>query len=108
MAPFSMPVTAEDTWRSAWGNMLIGRASQRSPSQAMPARSSFRTGRRAAGTNASATNPTAKRTKVTPSGGSASSPTAISRNEQPQMRPGSATSAQSPSTLGARFVRARA
>ena len=61
----------------------------------MPGQARRSIGARAAGTNDSVANPTAIRTKVTPSGASASRPSAMNRNDAPQMRPGSTSSAQS-------------
>src|SRR5580700_9873846 len=75
--------------------MLMGNASHKRPSQAMPARSLFSTGRRAPGTSDKVRKPITNREKVTPSGASASRPCAMNRKEVPQMRPGNASNAQS-------------
>src|SRR5580658_1605593 len=93
--PFNIPVSADDTDCSAYGNMLMGNASHKTPNQAMPARSLFCTGRRAPGTRDRVRKPITNREKVIPSGASASRPCAMNRKEVPQMRPGNASNAQS-------------
>src|SRR5712692_11273363 len=94
VAPFSMPVSADDTCCSANGNMLSGKASHKTPSQAVPQRSDARIGRRAAGTSESVRNPIAMRVNVTPFGATASRPSAMNRNDAPQMQPGRISSSQ--------------
>jgi hypothetical protein len=49
IAPFSIPVSAEETRCSAKGNMLRGKASQSTPSKAMPGQSERATDPRADG-----------------------------------------------------------
>ena len=49
LAPFSIPVIAEETCCSANGNMLRGNASQRTPTPTIPSQSERMTGFRAAG-----------------------------------------------------------
>jgi hypothetical protein len=94
-APLSMPVSAEETCRSAKGNMLSGNAIQRIPTSAVPSRSSRPIARRDPGKTARVRNPTRMRVKVTPFGPIASSPSAMNRNEAPQMAPGTMRRIQS-------------
>ena len=93
--PFSIPVNAEDTCCSANGNMLSGNAIQKMPSSAIFSRSSRAIGARAAGTQESAAKPTAIRMNVTPFGAIACRPSAMNRNEAPQMIPGRTRTPQS-------------
>jgi hypothetical protein len=88
-APFSMPVSAEETRCSAYGNMLRGKAIQSTPRRATAPQSERGTGRREAGSRDSVIKPTRMRTKVTPLGPIDASPSAMKRNEAPQMIPGS-------------------
>src|SRR3954454_9119843 len=88
MAPFSMPVSAEETRCSANGNMLRGNAIHNTPSSTVGQRSSLAIGRRDAGSTDRVRKPTAMRQKVTPLGPIASSPSAMNRNDAPQMTPG--------------------
>ncbi len=91
LAPFNIPVMAELIRCSAKGNMLNGKAIQRSPTQAIALQSSLGTLRRAAGTTDKVKKPIKIRRKVMPFGGMAVSPSAMSRNDVPQMRPGVAS-----------------
>ena len=102
LAPFNMPVSAELIRCSAKGNMLSGNAIQRRPTQKMPGQSSRGTGRRAAGTKDRVAKPIRIRRKVMPFGGIAPSPSAMKRNEAPQMSPGAARRSQSLGVWGAR------
>ena len=95
VAPFSMPVSADDTCCSANGNMLSGNASHRTPRPAVFQRSARRIGRRAAGIADSVRNPIRIRRNVTPFGPTDSSPSAMKRNDAPQMQPGRTRSSQS-------------
>ena len=95
VAPFSMPVSADDTCCSANGNMLSGNASHSTPSAAVAARSDRASGPRAAGISDSVRKPTRMRTNVTPFGPRASSPSAMNRNDAPQMTPGRISSSES-------------
>src|SRR5262245_15667281 len=95
VAPFSIPASADETCRSANGNMLSGTASHNTPSAAVFTRSSGRIGRRADGTNDSVAKPSAIRTTVSPMGATACSPSAMNRNEAPQMTPGTTISNES-------------
>ena len=94
-APFSMPVSADETRCSAKGNMLSGKAIQSTPTSAVPSQSSRLTGRREPGNSARVRNPTRMRVKVTPLGPIASSPSAMKRNDAPQMTPGTMSRIQS-------------
>src|SRR5712691_3343102 len=98
VAPFSIPVSADETCCSANGNMLSGKASHTMPSAAAPERSDRRICRRAAGTSDSVRKPTAMRTNVTPFATAASSPSAMNRNDAPQLQPGRISSSQSTTT----------
>ena len=89
VAPFSMPVSADETCCSANGNMLNGNASHSTPTPAMPAQSDRATGWRADGNRDSVTNPTAMRANVTPLGSTAFRPSAMNRNDAPRISPGS-------------------
>ena len=87
-----MPVSAEETRSSAYGNILRGNANQSSASHATELRSARATGFRADGNQASVANPIQIRTKQTPLGPIARKPSAINRKEAPQMRPGATRS----------------
>ena len=94
-APFSMPVSADETCCSAKGNMLSGNAIQSTPTSAVPRQSSRRIARREPGNRARVRKPTRMRVKVTPLGPMASRPSAMKRNEAPQMAPGTMRRTQS-------------
>ena len=95
VAPFSIPASADDTRCSANGNMLSGNASQMhaegggrpavapAPADAAPPAATDRVRK-----------PIDRRMKVTPGGAIASSPSAMNRNEAPQMTPGTTSSAR--------------
>ena len=95
VAPFSMPVSADDTCCSANGNMLSGNASHSTPRPAVFHRSAARIGRLAAGIVERVRKPIRMRRKVTPFGPTDSSPSAMNRNDAPQIQPGSRSSSQS-------------
>src|SRR5262245_57863194 len=95
VAPFNIPVSADDTCCSANGNMLSGNANHNTPSAAVPAQSARATGRRADGNRDSVKNPIAMRLNVTPLGATAARPSAMNRNDAPQMTPGTTSSATS-------------
>ncbi len=95
VAPFNMPVSADDTCCSANGNMLSGNANHSTPSAAVPAQSARATGRRADGNRDSVRNPIAMRVNVTPFGSTAARPSAMNRNDAPQITPGTTSNAQS-------------
>src|SRR5262249_10187071 len=88
-APFNIPVSAEETCRSANGNKLKGNASQNTPSATIFGQSDRNTGFRADGNSDSVKNPITSRTSVTPPGPIAPSESAINRYEAPQIIPGS-------------------
>jgi len=69
--------------------MLRGKAIQSTANRATAPQSERGTGRREAGSRDSVTKPTRMRTKVTPLGPIDRSPSAMKRNEAPQMIPGS-------------------
>ena len=94
-AAFNMPVRAEDTLCSANGNMLRGKANHKTPARAMRGHADRSIGLRAAGNNARVAAPTKRRTKVMPLGPMAFNPSAMKRNDAPQMIPGVAISGQS-------------
>ncbi len=94
-APFSIPVSADDTCCSAKGNMLKGKAIQSTPTSAVPGQSSRLTERRDPGNRARVRNPTRIRVKVTPLGPIASRPSAMNRNDAPQIVPGTMSRIQS-------------
>src|SRR5258708_18403304 len=94
-APFNIPVSAEDTYRSANGNMLSGNAIQNAPSATIFSQSERSTGLRADGKHNSVRNPTASRTNVTPPGPIAPSASAINKYDAPQINPGSERITQS-------------
>ncbi len=75
--------------------MLSGKANQRIASSTIPRQAERSTRARAAGKSASAANPTRMRTKVTPFGPIARSPSAMNKNDAPQMIPGPARRSQS-------------
>ena len=89
-APVSIPVRAELICSSANGNMLSGKAIHRRPTQAIGFHSLRGRARRASGTRARVTKPMRIRRKVIPFGGRAVRPSAMKRNDAPQMRPGAA------------------
>src|SRR5580704_8998930 len=76
--------------------MLSGNASQRTPSQAIPAQSDRTTDFRAAGNRERVAKPIRIRTNVTPFGPMARIPSAINRKDAPQINPGTINSIQSP------------
>jgi hypothetical protein len=91
LAPFSIPVSADVTCRSANGNMVSGNASQSTPSETTPFQSEREMGFRADGNRDSVTRPIDTRTKVIPKGPTARIPSAMNRNDAPQIRPGTAS-----------------
>ncbi len=106
VAPFSMPAMADDTRCSANGNMLSGKASQMMLSAAIGQKSPGASGRRAAGTAERVRKPMSSRAKVTPRGAMASSPSAMNRNDAPQIVPGTTSNARF-STSAARHASSR-
>jgi hypothetical protein len=95
IAPFSIPVSAEETRCSAKGNMLRGKASQSTPSKAMPGQSERATDPRADGMSPSVMNPMRIRVKVKPLGPTDLSPSAMKRKDAPQISPGPTSRSQS-------------
>src|SRR5262249_15665196 len=93
--PFKSPVRAELTGCSATGNTDKGNGNQATSSASIGPHSVRSTGRRDPGNIPSATNPSAMRAKVTPSGGRISSPFAMNRNDAPQISPGTKVRATS-------------
>ena len=93
--PFSIPASAEDTRCSANGNIVSGKASQMRLSAAVGQPSPGASGRRAAGTTDRVRKPMNRRMNVTPSGAMASSPSAMNRNDAPQIAPGTTSNARS-------------
>ena len=73
---------------------LSGKASQMMLSAAIGQTSPGASGRRAAGTIERVRKPMSRRTKVTPRGAMASSPSAMNRNDAPQIVPGTTTNAR--------------
>ena len=94
LAPFSIPVIADDTRCSANGNIVRGNANHSNPSQTTEPQSPRSTGFREEGNNASVANPTQIRMKQTPFGPSERSPSAMNRNDAPEIRPGITSSSQ--------------
>src|SRR4051812_22136984 len=92
---FNIPVSAEDTRCSAKGNMLSGNANQRTLSAMMPRHADLSMGFLAAGNKESVAKPIAMRMNETPFGAIARRPSAMKRNDAPQMTPGVATRSQS-------------
>jgi hypothetical protein len=88
-------VRAEETRCSANGKQLSGKASHSTPSNATPGQAERGIGRRAEGRNARVAKPTRIRTKVTPLGPIARSPSAMKRKEAPQITPGTTRRSQS-------------
>src|SRR3954468_1748176 len=109
---FNIPVRAEETRCSAKGNMLSGKANQRMLRATIPGHADLSMGLRAAGKNESVAKPIAMRMNETPFGAIARKPSAMKRNDAPQMMPGVATRSQSavdacfglPRVFGAAFV----
>ena len=66
LAPFNMPVNAEETRCSASGNMVSGKANQSTPSHTTGIQSERATGFRADGNIASVAMPMKMRPKATP------------------------------------------
>src|SRR5215207_8392283 len=85
-APFSMPATEESIHCWATGNSSSGSPAQMTPRKATRTRSCGPIGRRAAGTSDSAATPSATLTSAITPGASASRPTSMNRNDDPQMR----------------------
>src|SRR6476661_11032327 len=75
--------------------MLNGKAIQSTPTSAMPSQSSRLTGRREPRNTARVRKPTRMRVKVTPFGPITSRPSAMKRNDAPQMTPGTMSRIQS-------------
>ena len=75
--------------------MLSGKANHNNPSHATEPQCARATGFLADGNNASVANPTQIRTNETPFGPMERSPSAMSRKEAPQMRPGMTSRSQS-------------
>ena len=90
-----MPVSADEIHCSACGNMLIGNANHSRPRAATRFQSLRTIGCRAPGTRLSVRKPMRMRMNVTPSGATAVSPSAMKRNEAPQITPGRTMSSQS-------------
>src|SRR5215211_1835089 len=85
-APFSMPATEESIHCWATGNSSSGSPAQMTPRKATRTRSCGPIGRRAAGTSDSAATPSATLARAITPGASASRPTSMNRNDDPQMR----------------------
>jgi len=81
-------VSADETYRSANGNMLSGNAIQNAPSATIFPQSDRNTGFRAEGNNDNVKNPIASRTNVTPPGPIAPNASAINKYDAPQINPG--------------------
>ncbi len=94
LAPLSMPVSAELTRCSAKGKSVSGKANQRTPSQKTEGQSARSTGLRAEGKQARVRKPMAMRKKARPLGLMARRPSAMKRNDAPQIRPGSTSKSQ--------------
>src|SRR4051812_40797077 len=92
---FSMPVKADETRCSAKGNMLSGNANQRMLSAKIPGQADRSMRFRAAGKKESVAKPMAMRMNETPFGPIARRPSAMKRNDAPQITPGVATRSQS-------------
>ena len=84
-APLIIPATEESIHCWAIGKSVSGMAIQMIPRAATRARSAGSMGRRARGTSASASIPSAIRASVITPGSNASRPMAMNRNEDPQM-----------------------
>ena len=96
MEPLSMPVTDDGIHCSAIGKIVIGRAIHSSPTSAIRGRSSTSIRpRRAPGRAARASQPNTTRPRVIVPGASDSRPSAMSRNEAPQMAEATSSSVQS-------------
>jgi hypothetical protein len=95
LAPFSIPVSADDTRSSAWGNMLKGKASQSTPRSATQPHSLAGMLCQERGRRARVAKPIRIRRKVIPFGPTDSSASAMNRNEAPQMIPGATIRNQS-------------
>src|ERR1700722_9569240 len=98
LAPFSIPVSADETCCSAKGNMLSGKAIQRTPIAPMPIQSDRKTGLRDPGNKESVPKPIRMRRKVTALGPTTRMPSAMKRNEAPQTSPGSTSNSQPPAS----------
>ena len=94
LAPFNIPVRAELTRCSAKGKSVNGKANQRTPSQKTEGQSARSTDLRAEGKQARVRKPMTMRTKATPLGPMARSPSAMKRNDAPQIRPGRMSKSQ--------------
>ena len=77
VAPFSMPVTLDETRCSASGNSDNGTASHTTPSSTSAATTCRGTGCRVAGTDATTSKPNTIRIHVTTNGSNDSSPSAM-------------------------------
>ena len=88
VAAFNMPVNADETCCSANGNIDIGNANHTTAKTATLARSSRWIGAREPGKHDSTENPISMRVKVMPIGAAAFSPSAMNRNDDPQISAG--------------------
>ena len=103
-APLIIPTTDESIHCCAIGSRLSGIPIHSAPSSAMRGRSARSTAVRAAGRSISANAPSATRASVTTPGSSASSPIAISRNDEPQIAAIAPSSSQSAAANAPAFV----
>src|SRR5688572_12008250 len=100
VAPFSMPVTLDETRCSASGNSDSGIATHTTPSTANRGHAARGTGSRVAGTEAMTSSPNMMHSHVTRNGCNDSKPTAIRKKLEPQISPGSDSATQSRSASG--------
>ena len=105
VAPFSIPVTADDTWRSASGNIESGIATQVAPEEREPRPVAAVDDRRVAGSKRERREAEEMRSDVMTPGANASRPIAMKKNDAPQMPPAVESSPQS-SGVNASRVRA--
>src|SRR6476619_6423347 len=95
VAPLSIPVTLDDTRSSASGNNDNGRASHTTPSNTSVGHAVRGTGWRVVGTDTTTRKPNRIRIHVTTNGWNESSPSAIRKKLEPQIKPGNANATQS-------------
>jgi len=95
VAPFSSPATAELMCCSARGNSVKGTPTQITDTASMRGRSSGRRCTREPGSRPKVSAPRPTRTTVTTPGSRLSRPTAMNRNDAPQMSPMAEKTAQS-------------
>ena len=101
--PLSIPVIDDEIHCSAIGNIVIGSAIQSTPTRAIRGRSAGSICvRRAPGSVARANQPKMMRNQVTVPGASDSRPSAMRRNDEPQIRDTVSSSIQSTGVTGPR------